>query len=60
MSCEHLICAHCTHPVDEGRCPVCRAARDEMHRRGPGVSPLLIGAALLLLISLLVAAHVLG
>jgi hypothetical protein len=60
MSCEHLICAHCAGPVDEGRCPVCRAARAEMHQHGPAVSPqLLVAAALLLLLGLLIAAHVL-
>jgi hypothetical protein len=62
MSCEHLICAHCTGPVVEGRCPVCRAARAEVHHHhGPGLSPqLLIAAALLLLLGLLIASHVLG
>jgi hypothetical protein len=60
MSCEHLICAHCAHPVDEGRCAVCRAARAEMHSHGPAVNPqLLIALALLLLVGL-IAAHVLG
>ena len=61
MSCEHLICAHCSGPVAEGRCPVCRAARDEFHRRGPSVSPqLIIAVALLLLLGLVVATHVLA
>jgi hypothetical protein len=60
MSCEHLICAHCAGPVVEGRCPVCRAARAEVHHHGPaGFSPqLLIAIALVLLLGLLVAAHV--
>jgi len=58
MSCEHLICAHCAHPVVEGRCAVCREARAEMHHHGPGVSPqLIIAVALLLLLGLLIAAH---
>jgi hypothetical protein len=60
MSCEHLICAHCAGPVVEGRCPVCRAARAEVHRHGPAVSPqLLIAVGLLLVLGLLIAAHVL-
>jgi hypothetical protein len=60
MSCEHLICAHCAGPVVEGRCPVCRAARTQVHHHGPGgLSPqLLIAAALILLLGLLIAAHV--
>ncbi len=62
MSCEHLICAHCAGPVVEGRCSVCRAARAEMHHHGPGgLSPqLLIAAALILLLGLLIATHVLA
>jgi hypothetical protein len=62
MSCEHLICAHCAGPVVEGRCPVCRAARAQVHRHGPGgLSPqLLIAAALILLLGLLIAAHLLA
>jgi hypothetical protein len=31
MSCEHLICANCAGPVADGRCPVCRAARSDLH-----------------------------
>jgi hypothetical protein len=60
MSCEHLICAQCTGPVVEGRCPVCRAARAHVHHHGPsGISPqLLIAVALILLLGLLIATHV--
>ncbi|MDL4775979.1 MULTISPECIES: hypothetical protein [Thermomonosporaceae] len=46
MSCEHLICAQCSHPVAEARCPTCRAARSEMHRHGPSLSPYLVLAVL--------------
>jgi hypothetical protein len=61
MSCEHLICAHCAHPVVEGRCTVCRAARAEMHRHGPAITPqVLVAAALLLLLGLLIATHVIA
>lgn len=59
MSCEHLICAHCASPVVEGRCPVCRAARAEIHHHGPTLTPqLLIAVALLLMLGLLIATHV--
>jgi hypothetical protein len=60
MSCEHLMCASCAGPVVEGRCPVCRAARAEVHRHGPtGLTPqLLIALALVLLLGLLIATHV--
>jgi len=36
MSCEHLICAQCAGPVAEARCPVCRAARSDLHHHGHG------------------------
>jgi hypothetical protein len=59
MSCEHLICAHCAGPVVEGRCPVCREARAHIHHGPSGISPqLLIAVALILLLGLLVATHV--
>ena len=56
MSCEHLICAHCAGPVAEGRCPVCRAARSDLHHHHHGtaihyaVAILLLTAAVLLAI----------
>ncbi|MFC6884135.1 MULTISPECIES: hypothetical protein [Actinomadura] len=50
MSCEHLICAQCSHPVVEGRCPTCRAARSELHRHGPAIPPALVLAALVALL----------
>jgi hypothetical protein len=53
MSCEHLICAQCAGPVAEGRCPVCRNAREHVHRSGHGLSlPILLAAVLVLLLSL--------
>lgn len=60
MSCEHLVCAHCAGPVIEGRCSACRAARAHVHHHGPaGLTPQLLAAlALLLLLGLLLAAHV--
>ncbi|MFI0353831.1 hypothetical protein [Actinomadura sp. 9N407] len=50
MSCEHLICARCSGPVVEGRCPTCRNARDQVHRDGPSIPPALILAALVALL----------
>jgi hypothetical protein len=51
MSCEHLICAQCAGPVVEGRCPVCQAARAQVHRHSPGLSvPLLVAGLLALLL----------
>ncbi|HEV3380813.1 MAG TPA: hypothetical protein VG142_07520 [Trebonia sp.] len=57
MSCEHLVCAHCAGLVIEGRCPVCREARAQMHRHHhSGVTPqILIAVAVVLLFGLLVA-----
>jgi hypothetical protein len=61
MSCEHLICARCSGPVVEGRCPACRAARAEVHHPSPfGLSPFLIGVlvlALTLVIALKLGLH---
>ncbi|MFD1931752.1 MULTISPECIES: hypothetical protein [Nonomuraea] len=53
MSCEHLVCAQCAHPVIEGRCALCRANRERMHQHG--ISPMLILIALLTLLFLALA-----
>jgi hypothetical protein len=61
MSCEHLICAQCAGPVVEGRCPVCRTARQHVHHQHSGATPQLIVAALLgLTVLLLLAMHLHG
>ncbi len=39
MCCEHLICARCTGPVVEARCPSCRAARADLHGAQATVGP---------------------
>jgi uncharacterized paraquat-inducible protein A len=56
MSCEHLICAQCSGPVSEGRCPVCHAARDQMHHHhhaGASMAiPLMVAALMALLLML--------
>ncbi len=59
MSCEHLICAQCAGLVAEGRCPVCRAARSQMHHHGPSLSiPVIVALAVALLLILLVVRFV--
>jgi hypothetical protein len=56
MSCEHLVCAQCAHPVIEGRCPLCRANRERMHHHGfAGLSPALIVFLLVVLLVLSLA-----
>ncbi|QFG24048.1 hypothetical protein [Actinomadura sp. WMMB 499] len=50
MSCEDLICARCSNPVVEGRCPTCRIARSQMHRHGPSLPPMLVLAVLVALL----------
>ncbi|MHB1593748.1 MAG: hypothetical protein ACYCO9_02870 [Streptosporangiaceae bacterium] len=55
MSCEHLICAHCSGPVSEGRCPVCRAARSDLHHGNHGLSIPYALAILLLAIAVILA-----
>ena len=55
MSCEHLICARCSGPVVEGRCPTCRTARAEMHHHGMPASQAAILIALILIFAMLLA-----
>jgi hypothetical protein len=56
MSCEHLICAQCAGPVVEGRCPACRAARQEVHHHHFNTTPQMVIAALLVLTLLMLLA----
>ncbi|MCL6537014.1 MAG: hypothetical protein K6T28_00230 [Acidothermus sp.] len=43
MSCEHLVCAASSGPVEQARCPVCREARARVHHpQTHGISPLLL------------------
>ena len=55
MCCEHLVCASCAHAVADARCPVCRSARDRLHRHSTmqPLSLLLLMAALLALAAVL-------
>jgi hypothetical protein len=60
MSCEHLVCAACAGPVDEGRCPTCRAARAHLHHEGLAALPpaaLVAVVALVALMLLLLTGH---
>jgi hypothetical protein len=52
MSCEHLICAQCASPVVEARCPVCQAARAQVHHHSAGLTLPLTVAALITLVLL--------
>lgn len=55
MTYDRLVCANCAAPVNQGRCPVCRANRARMQQEGGppgGLSP----AMLLAIVALLVAA----
>jgi len=60
MSCEHLICAQCAGPVAEGRCPVCRAARTDLHHHGHGYAIPYALAILLLAAAVVLALQHLG
>jgi hypothetical protein len=56
MSCEHLVCAQCAHPVIEGRCALCRANRDRLHQNGlGGLPPALVALVLIVLLVLSLA-----
>jgi hypothetical protein len=33
---DDLVCANCSRPVSEGRCPLCRTSRDQYGRGGGG------------------------
>jgi hypothetical protein len=56
-----LICAACSGPVEQARCPVCRAARAEVHHPHPfaGVPPAALVAivALIALVLLLLSSR---
>lgn len=54
MSCEHLICAACAGPVEQARCPVCRAARAQVHHHGFAGLPPAAAAAIIGLLAVVV------
>jgi hypothetical protein len=38
MTYDRLVCANCAAPVNEGRCPVCRASRERLqHEQEQGI-----------------------
>jgi hypothetical protein len=51
MCCDELLCARCTGRVADAGCPVCRAARAQLHHSS-GISPWTFLAALVALLSL--------
>jgi hypothetical protein len=55
VSCDDLVCAACSGPVEDGRCSVCRAARAHLHAQRPALpaGPVLVAAALLLALLLM-------
>jgi uncharacterized membrane protein YvbJ len=57
MDWRMLSCASCGHPVAQGRCPACRAARDDFRRQQQTTSRhLLIAlAAVMVMLALLAA-----
>jgi hypothetical protein len=58
VSCEHLVCASCAHPVAEGRCSTCRAARSELHAaRVSSYAVAVAIATVMLLVLALLSAH---
>lgn len=64
MTYDRLVCANCAAPVNEGRCPVCRASRARLEQRqqeeGPfaGLSPaMLVALMVVLLAALALLAH---
>ena len=60
MSCEHLICAQCAGPVAEARCPVCRAAKSDLHHHSHGSSVPYAVFLLLLAVAVILAWQHLG
>ena len=54
MSCEHLICASCAGPVDEGRCPSCRAARSQLHHSPVAALPPAVVAVAIALLAVMI------
>lgn len=56
MSCDNLVCAACSGPVELGRCATCRAARQHLHSHRtplPAAPLLLLALALTALLVLL-------
>ncbi|WP_037605414.1 hypothetical protein [Streptacidiphilus rugosus] len=54
MTLDRLVCANCSGPVSEGRCPTCRASRARMMQQ-QGFFAALSPMALIALVTALVA-----
>ncbi|MEW1641383.1 MULTISPECIES: hypothetical protein [unclassified Streptomyces] len=55
MTYDRLVCANCAAPVNEGRCPVCRANRERLQQENNpwgSLNPM----ALIALLAVLIAA----
>ncbi|MFJ9676487.1 hypothetical protein ACIRP2_00270 [Streptomyces sp. NPDC101194] len=56
MTYDRLVCANCAAPVNEGRCPVCRASRERLQQEQgafAGLSPVTLVALLVVLLGAL-------
>ncbi|MDT9701567.1 hypothetical protein [Streptomyces sp. P17] len=53
MTYDRLVCANCAAPVNEGRCPVCRANRERLQMENPlaNLTPMTLIALLAVLIA---------
>ncbi|MFG3657201.1 hypothetical protein [Streptomyces sp. NPDC047706] len=53
MTYDRLVCANCAAPVNEGRCPVCRANRQRLQQENPfaALNPMTLIALLVMLIA---------
>ncbi len=52
MTLDRLVCANCAAPVNQGRCPVCRAHRARLQQSPWGaVHPMVLVSLLLLLVA---------
>ncbi|BCL20824.1 hypothetical protein [Streptomyces tuirus] len=52
MTYDRLVCANCASPVNEGRCPVCRANRERLQENFlAGLNPMTLIALLTVLIA---------
>ncbi|MCX5397361.1 hypothetical protein [Streptomyces sp. NBC_00102] len=54
MTYDRLVCANCAAPVNEGRCPVCRASRERLRQQDQGLfggmNPMVLIALLVVLV----------
>lgn len=61
MTYDRLVCANCAAPVSEGRCPVCRASREQLQQQAGGLfaqlSPVMLVALLIALVAVGVLLH---